>query len=65
MRGWVTRLVTFLREVKEELQKVTWPGRDEVQAATVVIILLVLLLAAFIGAVDFLVSRGLGLFFRF
>lgn len=55
---------TFLREVRVELEKVTWPGRQEVQAATLVIIVLVLLLAAFIGSVDFIVSRVLGLFFR-
>lgn len=58
------KLKTFLREVRGELEKVTWPGRAEVQAATLVIIALVLLLAAFIGGVDFLVSRILGLFFR-
>ena len=58
------KLRTFLREVRAELEKVTWPGRAEVQAATLVIIGLVLLLAAFIGGVDFVVSRILGLFFR-
>jgi len=54
----------FLREVRAEMEKVTWPSRDEVRAATIVIIVLVLILAAFIGAVDFVVSRVLGLFFR-
>lgn len=54
----------FLREVRVELEKVTWPGRKEVQAATLVIIALVVLLAVFIGGVDFVVSRVLGLFFR-
>jgi preprotein translocase subunit SecE len=58
------KLQRFLREVRAEMEKVTWPGRQEVQAATLVIIALVLLLAAFIGGVDFLVSRLLGLFFR-
>lgn len=58
------KLRNFLREVRVELEKVTWPGRQEVRAATLVIIALVLLLAAFIGGVDFLVSRALGLFFR-
>ncbi|MGH7571889.1 MAG: preprotein translocase subunit SecE [Gemmatimonadota bacterium] len=58
------RVKQFLREVRTELEKVTWPGRQEVQAATIVIIALVLLLAAFIGGVDFVVSRVLGLFFR-
>jgi preprotein translocase subunit SecE len=58
------KLRNFLREVRVEMEKVTWPGRKEVQAATLVIIALVLLLAVFIGAVDFVVSRALGLFFR-
>ncbi|HYO47677.1 MAG TPA: preprotein translocase subunit SecE [Gemmatimonadota bacterium] len=58
------KLRNFLREVRVEMEKVTWPGRQEVRAATLVIIALVLLLAAFIGGVDFLVSRVLGLFFR-
>ncbi len=46
------------------MEKVTWPGRPEVRAATVVIIVLVILLAVFIGGVDFVVNRILGLFFR-
>ena len=58
------KLKRFLREVRAEMEKVTWPGRQEVQAATLVIIALVLILAAFIGGVDFIVSRLLGLFFR-
>ncbi len=58
------KIRNFLREVRVELEKVTWPGRKEVQAATLVIIALVLLLAVFIGGVDFVVSRVLGLFFR-
>jgi preprotein translocase subunit SecE len=60
----VERVRQFLREVRAEMEKVTWPGRQEVQAATIVIIALVILLAVFIGAVDFVVSRVLGLFFR-
>ena len=54
----------FLREVRTEMEKVTWPGRLEVRAATVVIIFLVILLAAFIGGVDFVINRVLGIFFR-
>ena len=58
------KLKRFLREGRAEMETVTWPGRQEVQAATLVIIALVLLLAVFIGGVDFIVSRLLGLFFR-
>ncbi len=60
----IEKIRQFLREVRAEMEKVSWPGRQEVRAATIVIIALVVLLAAFIGAVDFVVSRVLGLFFR-
>ena len=60
----IEKIRQFLREVRAEMEKVSWPGRQEVQAATIVIIALVILLAAFIGAVDYVVSRVLGLFFR-
>ena len=60
----IEKIRQFLREVRAEMEKVSWPGRQEVQAATIVIIALVVLLAAFIGAVDYVVSRVLGLFFR-
>jgi preprotein translocase subunit SecE len=60
----IEKIRQFLREVRAEMEKVSWPGRQEVQAATIVIIGLVVLLAAFIGAVDYVVSRVLGLFFR-
>jgi preprotein translocase subunit SecE len=60
----IEKIRQFLLEVRAEMEKVSWPGRQEVQAATIVIIALVVLLAAFIGAVDFVVRGVLGLFFR-
>lgn len=60
----IEKIQRFLREVRTELEKVTWPGRLEVRAATIVIIVLVFLLAAFIGGVDFVINRVLGIFFR-
>ncbi len=62
--NFLKQIPQFLREVRGELEKVSWPGRDEVRAATIVIIVLVIMLAVFIGGVDFVVSRVLGLFFR-
>lgn len=54
----------FLREVRAELERVTWPGREEVQAATIVIIILTILLATFIGGADWIINRVLGVFYR-
>jgi len=58
------KLTKFLREVRAEMEKVSWPGRQEVQAATIVILVLVVLLSAFIGGVDLVIEWALGLFFR-
>jgi preprotein translocase subunit SecE len=42
----------FLREVRKELEKVTWPDREQLQQATVTIIIFVLVIAAFIAVMD-------------
>ncbi|MCP4628419.1 MAG: preprotein translocase subunit SecE [bacterium] len=43
----------FLREVRVELRKVTWPSRKQTVGSTVVVIVLVLIISAFLGVVDF------------
>jgi len=35
---WYKRFVNFLKEVKAEIKKVTWPSRNEVTSTTVVVI---------------------------
>ncbi len=42
----------FLREVKVELKKVTWPSRKQTIGSTVVVIVLVMIISIFLGAVD-------------
>ena len=42
----------FLREVKIELKKVTWPSRKQTMSSTVVMIILVIIIAFFLGVVD-------------
>jgi len=46
----------FLREVKVELKKVTWPSRKQTIGSTVVVIALVMLISLFLGVVDFGIS---------
>ena len=47
-----TRAVQFLREVKIELKKVTWPTRKQTLGSTAVVIVLVMIIAVFLGLVD-------------
>jgi preprotein translocase subunit SecE len=35
---WYIRFISFLREVRAELKKVTWPSRNEVYSTTIVVI---------------------------
>ena len=44
--------IQFLREVKVELKKVTWPSRKQTIGSTVVAIVLVLIISIFLGVVD-------------
>ena len=50
------RAVQFLREVKIELKKVTWPSRKQTLGSTVVVIVLVLIVSVFLGVVDVALS---------
>lgn len=45
--------IQFLREVKVELSKVTWPSRKQTLSTTAVVIIFVFVIALFLGAVDF------------
>ncbi len=42
----------FLREVKQELKKVTWPSRKDTLSATVIVLVTVFVIAVFLGIVD-------------
>jgi preprotein translocase subunit SecE len=50
----------FLREVKIELKKVTWPTRKQTMGSTVVVVVLVMIFSLFLGLVD----MGLSSFIR-
>jgi preprotein translocase subunit SecE len=46
------KLKRFLREVRVELTKVTWPTMYELRGSTGVVIITVLVITVFIGVVD-------------
>ncbi len=47
----------FLREVKTELKKVTWPSRKDTLSGTVVVLVAVFVIAIFLGIVDAALSN--------
>ena len=55
-RNWVMRAVDFVRDVRGEIRKVTWPSWDELKKATGVIIVFVAALGLLIGFMDSLLQ---------
>jgi preprotein translocase subunit SecE len=53
----VRRFWHFLQESWVEVRKVHWPTRKETQATTRVVVVVVILVAAYLGLVDFALSR--------
>jgi len=51
-RSWAARVVDFLRDVRAEIRKVTWPTWEELKKATGVIIVFVIALGLLIGFMD-------------
>lgn len=48
------KVVTFLKESRIELRKVTWPTREETTRYTVAVITISLALAVLLGSADFI-----------
>jgi preprotein translocase subunit SecE len=58
--SYLDRALQFLREVKIELKKVTWPSRKQALGSTVVVIILVVIISLFLGVVDIGLSSLVG-----
>ena len=61
---WWGTTVRFLREVRVELKKVTWPQRKEIIGSTAVVIVASFLVAFFLGLADLILQKLLGLILR-
>lgn len=47
----------FFDEVKQELEKVTWPTRKETVGTTWVVVFIVVLISFYLGACDLVLAR--------
>lgn len=56
-----TTALDFGREVVEQIQKVTWPDRDQLKESTIVIIIFMVLVASVIFGMDLVVRNVLDL----
>jgi len=58
------KLVQFLKEVMQELKRVSWPGRNEVINSTVVVLIVTGIITIFLYLVDLGLSRLVGLIMK-
>lgn len=47
----------FLKEVREELRHVVWPGKEEIRSSTVVVLMTVILISIFLYSTDFMFEK--------
>ncbi|MFH0778762.1 MAG: preprotein translocase subunit SecE [Candidatus Eisenbacteria bacterium] len=52
MKNLMEKLKTFLKEVRHEMSKVSWPTRAELKDSTIVVIISVVVISVFVGIVD-------------
>ncbi|HOX91570.1 MAG TPA: preprotein translocase subunit SecE [Spirochaetales bacterium] len=57
------KIIQFFKDSYAELRKVIWPTKETVLASTKVVIVSTVIVALFLGLVDFLLVRGIDLFF--
>ncbi len=56
--------VNFFSEVQQELKKVTWPKREVVLNYLSLVIVISVIVAAFVGGVDYSLTKGLEYFLQ-
>jgi preprotein translocase subunit SecE len=53
------KIIIFFQDVYKEMEKVTWPSREELFESTKIVIVVSLIIAVFAWAVDLAVSEAL------
>lgn len=56
MASTLDRVVTFFKESRVELKKVRWPTREDTVRYTLAVIAVSAALAAYLGAIDYLLQ---------
>ena len=60
----MSRSKAFIQDVKSEMDKVTWPTREDLKASTTVVLLFLFILAFTVGVLDFVFLNVVNIMFR-
>jgi preprotein translocase subunit SecE len=55
------KIIQYLKDVRAEMIKVSWPAKNELLGATVLVIVLSLLMSIFVYTCDQIINRIVGL----
>jgi len=55
----MNKIVQFLKEVRQEIKKVSWLTRQETLRYSLMVVAAALLVAAYLGGIDYIVSNFL------
>ena len=56
MKNFIEKTKRFLREVKAEMAKVTWPSWVELKGSTILVIIVSIIFAVYVGIVDMVLT---------
>ena len=60
----LNKLINYIKASVEEMKKVTWPTKKETYNYTLLVIGISLVVAAFLGALDYIFNWGLELILK-
>lgn len=49
-------ILNFLKEVKEELEKVAWPSREQTIRYTILVVIVAMAVGLFLGGLDYILT---------
>jgi preprotein translocase subunit SecE len=65
IKGLPSRTASFVRDVKAELKKVTWPSKKEVYGTTIVVLVTVFFFGCYLFLVDSVLQIAINQIFQF
>jgi len=55
----VNKVINYLKEVKLELSKITWPKKEQVIKLTLIVFIISGIVAIYVGGIDFVFTKAL------
>ena len=64
-KNWLQRTRDYIEELKQEMRRVSWPNRRQVEGTTAVVIISVFMFAGYFAIVDAILQRATSSLFNF